>query len=169
MGENRFYFNTTRKKNTGFRELLQWMDVVCTITYMYLHLKDGVLTFSSGIMHEFKVLLKFLCHDKDDDMLTWVTLLQNFTQWSGIISEGLFLYFHDSCFFSFSKVSFSEKSKKYSVTLLWQKFLCEPFLQKYYFLFLENLTSKQMVQVSLFSYQISIRRNIIWNFQTFNW
>ena len=48
--------------------------------YMYLHLKDGVLTFSSGIMHEFKVLLKFLCHDKDDDMLTSVTLLQNFTQ-----------------------------------------------------------------------------------------
>ena len=59
---------------------------------MYLHLKDGVLTFSSGIMHEFKVLLKFLCHD-EDDMLTSVTLLQNFTQWSSIFSERLFLFF----------------------------------------------------------------------------
>ena len=57
--------------------------------YMYLHLKDGVLTFSSGIMHEFKVLLKFLCHD-EDDMLTSVTLLQNFIQWSSIFSEELF-------------------------------------------------------------------------------
>ena len=33
-----------------------------------------------------------------------------------------------------------------------QKFLLEPFLQNFYILFFEILTSKQMVQVSLFSF-----------------
>ena len=87
------------------------MLYVLQCMYMYLHLKDEVLTFSSGIMHEFKVLLKFLCHDKDDDMLTSVTLLQNFTQWSGKFSEGLFLYFRDSCFLLFPKSHFPKKQK----------------------------------------------------------
>ena len=87
VGENLFFFNS--KKNKVFSLLFQWMKVLCTCTY--LHLKDGVLTFSSGIMHEFKVLLKFLCHD-EDDMLTSVTLLQNFAQWSSIFSEWLFFF-----------------------------------------------------------------------------
>ena len=91
------------------------MDVVCTTMYMYLHLKDGVLTFSSGIMHEFKVLLKFLCHDKDDDMLTSVTLLQNFTQWSGIYSEGLFLNVPRFMFFAFPKKRKNIRSHTYEI------------------------------------------------------
>ena len=38
------------------------------------------------------------------------------------------------------------------VIIIWRKFLTELFLQEFYFLFLEILTSKQMIQVSLFSY-----------------
>ena len=44
------------------------------------------------------------------------------------------------------------------LSLLWQMFLTEPFLQKLYFLSLEILTSKQMVQVSLFSFWLRILR-----------
>ena len=48
--------------------------------------------------------------------------------------------------------------------LLWHKFLTELFLQIFYFLFLEILNSKQMVQVSLFSFYLRILRKSKYNF-----
>ena len=48
--------------------------------------------------------------------------------------------------------------------LFWQRFLTEPFLQKVCFLFLEILTSKQTVQVLLFSFWLRILRKRKYNF-----
>ena len=50
------------------------------------------------------------------------------------------------------------------LSLLWQKFLTKPFLQKLYFLFLEILNSKQMVQVSSLSFYLTILRKKKCNF-----
>ena len=50
------------------------------------------------------------------------------------------------------------------LSLLWQTFLTKPFLQKLYFLFLEILNSKQMVQVSSLSFYLTILRKKKCNF-----
>ena len=48
--------------------------------------------------------------------------------------------------------NFQCMTKAQLLSLLWQKFLTEPFFKKFYFLFLKILISKQMRQVSLFSF-----------------
>ena len=60
---------------------------------------------------------------------------------------------HD-CYVKLSKLKFSKLSWMNNVNPVFiiQKFLTKPFLQKFHFVVLEILTSKQMEQVSLFSF-----------------
>ena len=63
----------------------------------------------------------------------------------------------------------SEKSSDWlkpssMLSSFWQKFLTEPFLQKYYFLFLEILNKKENKEASTICFEIKIQRKRKYNF-----
>ena len=80
----------------------------------------------------------------------------NLWNFNFFLQYGLCTSFLKNCHFKW------EKALAQLLSLLWQKFLTELFLQKLYFLFLEILNSKQMVQVYLFFFCLPNLKNKSW-------